>query len=81
MRTLLECAKEAALAGGKELIARRADMGAVRSKGWSTDFVTEADLAAGVAVARAIIERFPEARFVIEEDEVYDLGSRSPRHA
>ena len=74
MRTLLDCAMEAALAGGRELIARRADMGAVRSKGWATDFVTEADLASGVACARAITERRPGARFVIEEDEVYDLA-------
>jgi myo-inositol-1(or 4)-monophosphatase len=49
-------------------------MGAVRSKGWSTDFVTEADLASGIAVARAITERFPDACFVIEEDEVYGLA-------
>jgi myo-inositol-1(or 4)-monophosphatase len=49
-------------------------MGVVRSKGWSTDFVTEADLAAGVAVVRAITQRLPDARFVIEEDEVYDMG-------
>ncbi len=74
MQTLLDCAMEAALAGGRELVARRANMGAVRSKGWSTDFVTEADLAAGVAVVRTITERLPDARFVIEEDEVYDMG-------
>jgi myo-inositol-1(or 4)-monophosphatase len=74
VRTLLDCATEAALAGGRELVARRADMGAVRSKGWATDFVTEADLAAGVAVATTIAERLPNARFVIEEDEVYDLA-------
>jgi len=75
VRKLLDCAIEAARAGGRELIARRADMGAVRSKGWATDFVTEADLASGVACARAIMERLPGARFVIEEDEVYDLAS------
>jgi myo-inositol-1(or 4)-monophosphatase len=74
VRTLLDCALEAALAGGQELIARRANMGTVRSKGWTTDFVTEADLASGVAVARTITERLPGARFVIEEDEVYDLA-------
>jgi len=74
VRALLECAIEAARAGGRELVARRADMGAVRSKGWSTDFVTEADLASGVACAREVTRRFPDARFVIEEDEVYDLA-------
>jgi len=74
VRKLLDCAVEAARAGGQELVARRADMGAVRSKGWATDFVTEADLASGVACAQAIVERLPHARFVIEEDEVYDLA-------
>ena len=74
MRNVLDCAIEAARAGGRELVARRADMGAVRSKGWSTDFVTEADLASGVACARAITALFPDARFVIEEDEVYDMA-------
>ena len=47
--------------------------GAVRAKGSSTDFVTEADVASGVAVVRSILERDPDARFVVEEDEVYDL--------
>jgi len=44
VRKLLDCAIEAARAGGMELLARRDDMGAVRSKGFATDFVTEADL-------------------------------------
>jgi myo-inositol-1(or 4)-monophosphatase len=75
VRKLLDCAIEAARAGGMELLARRDDMGEVRSKGFATDFVTEADLASGVACARAIEKRLPGARFVIEEDEVHDLAS------
>jgi myo-inositol-1(or 4)-monophosphatase len=74
VRQLLEFAIEAARSGGRELIARRANMGAVRSKGFATDFVTEADLASGVACARAIADHLPGARFVIEEDEVHDLA-------
>ena len=74
MRKLLDCAIASATAGGAELVARRDNMGEVRSKGWATDFVTEADIASGVASARAIAELLPDARFVIEEDEVYDLA-------
>jgi myo-inositol-1(or 4)-monophosphatase len=49
------------------------NMGAIRSKSSAIDFVTEADVASGVAVVRAIMERDPAARFVVEEAEVYDL--------
>lgn len=73
MRDALETAKAAALAGGVVLESMRESMGAVRAKGSSTDFVTEADVASGVAVVRTILERDPAARFVVEEDEVYDL--------
>lgn len=74
MNPLLEAAEAAARGGGVVLDARRADLGLVRSKTSATDLVTEADIAAGVAAARAIAERFEDARFVIEEDEVYDLA-------
>jgi myo-inositol-1(or 4)-monophosphatase len=70
----LEAAVAAARAGGAELAARREDHGTTRSKSSPTDFVTEADIASGVAVARALLERDRNARFVIEEDEVYDLA-------
>ena len=73
MRQALETAKVAALAGGRVLEAMRTDMGVIRSKAWATDFVTEADVASGVAVVRAILEHDRSARFVVEEDEVYDL--------
>ena len=73
MREALETATFAARAGGRVLEAMRTDMGSVRSKAWATDFVTEADVASGVAVVRTILERDKGARFVVEEDEVYDL--------
>jgi myo-inositol-1(or 4)-monophosphatase len=75
VRELLHCAVEAAKAGGRELAARKDHVGAVRTKGFATDYVSESDIASGVAVARAILGRYPNARFVIEEDEVYDLAS------
>ncbi len=74
MDTHLQTAIAAAEAGGVVLSSRVGDLGAVRSKGSPTDFVTEVDIASGVATALAIAERLPGARFVIEEDEVYDLA-------
>ncbi len=74
MRELLETAMTAARAGGAVLEARQGSAGEIRSKAWSIDLVSETDIAAGVAVARAIAERHPDARFVIEEEEVYDLA-------
>jgi len=69
----LETAQAAALAGGRVLQDMRENMGVVRSKGTATDFVTDADVASGVAIVQAITQRDPDARFVVEEDEVYDL--------
>lgn len=74
MRDELETAKLGARAGGRVLETMRTDMGVVRSKGWATDLVTEADVASGVAVVKAILECDAGARFVVEEDEVYDLA-------
>lgn len=73
MRTALETAKAAALAGGRVLESMRESMGLVRSKSSAIDFVTEADVASGVAVVREILTHDPGARFVVEEAEVYDL--------
>jgi myo-inositol-1(or 4)-monophosphatase len=72
---LHETAIHAARAGGAVIEARVADMGEVRSKSASSDLVTDTDVASGVAVCRAIADRLPGARFVCEEDEVYDLAS------
>lgn len=66
-------AEEAALAAG-QLIAERAGMtGLVRSKSTDSDLVTETDVQAGVLAARAILAADRNARFVIEEAEVFDL--------
>jgi myo-inositol-1(or 4)-monophosphatase len=46
----------------------------VRSKSASSDLVTDTDVASGVAVVRAIAEQCEGARFVCEEEEVYDLA-------
>ncbi|NTU71991.1 MAG: inositol monophosphatase [Coriobacteriia bacterium] len=78
MREALETATAAALAGGRELEARRDAMGAIRSKSSAIDFVTEADIASGVAVARVILERDPLARIVVEEPEVAELLGFEP---
>jgi len=74
VRDELEAAIAAARAGGDVLAAHRDDHGASRSKSSPTDFVTEADIASGVAVARCLSDRDRDVRFVIEEEEVYDLA-------
>ena len=74
MQNLLDTAKAAALAGGVIIESRVADMGEIRSKSASSDLVTDTDIASGVAICRAIAERIPGARFVCEEEEVYDLA-------
>jgi len=74
MDWLLDTAIAAAEAGGATLRALAADFGAVRVKSSSVDFVTDADIAAGVAAVRTVAERVEGARFVIEEPEVYALA-------
>jgi myo-inositol-1(or 4)-monophosphatase len=74
MRDALEAAVAAARAGGAELAARRDNHGTTRSKSAPTDFVTEADISSGVAIAKSLLGHDRDARFVIEEDEVYDLA-------
>src|ERR1035437_2424768 len=74
MPDLLECAVEAARAGGTVLPDRVGTIERVRTKSSATDLVTEVDVASGVAVVRAIAARLPRARFVVEEPEVYDLA-------
>ena len=70
MPTPLTIARDAALAGGAVLSQRTADVGEVRSKSAATDFVTDADIAAGIATVRAILAHDPRARIVVEEPEV-----------
>lgn len=73
MLDVLDIAKTSALAGGLILHDRRRDMGVIRSKSSRTDFVTEADVASGVAIVSAILEQDPSARILVEEQEVYGL--------
>jgi len=70
---VLEIATASAMAGGMILHERQRDMGVIRSKSSRTDFVTEADVASGVAIVSAILERDPSARILVEEEEVYGL--------
>jgi len=69
----LDIAIAAAAAGGRVLNDRRNDMGAIRSKSSLSDFVTEADVASGVAVVSTILAHDPGARILVEEEEVYGL--------
>ncbi len=70
MPTPLAIARDAALAGGAVLSQRTANVGEVRSKSSATDFVTDTDIAAGIATVRAILAHDPRARVVVEEPEV-----------
>lgn len=74
MNSRLETAIAAACAGGEVLAKRAGDLGMVRTKTSAFDMVTEADVASGVAVVRYIADRFENARFIVEEPEVYGLA-------
>ncbi len=73
VNALLELTIAAARAGGAAIRAREGELGAVRSKSTAVDLVTDADIASGVAVVRAIAEAMPDARFVVEEREVFEI--------
>jgi len=73
VNALLELTIAAARAGGAAIRAREGDLGTVRSKSTVVDLVTDADVASGAAVVRTIAEAMPDARFVVEEREVYDV--------
>jgi len=74
MFDMLELARRAAHAGGKVIARAGTNTGGIRVKGAATDMVTEVDIAAGVEVVRTIAAEHRTARFVIEEDEVYELA-------
>ena len=78
MREALETAREAALAGAAVLRERAGTLGTVPAKSSFVDFVTDSDIASGVAVVSAIAERREAARFVVEESEVYELTGTKP---
>jgi myo-inositol-1(or 4)-monophosphatase len=56
----------------------RENMGDVRSKDSATDFVTEADVASGLAIVREILRLDPNARVLVEEPEVCEQLSLEP---
>ena len=69
---LRQLAERAARAGGS-VLANQADRAAgLHAKSSARDLVTAADIASGVAVARAIAGQLEAARFVVEEPEVYE---------
>lgn len=72
-RELLETAAAAASAGYEVIREHGRRLGAVRTKSSGVDFVTEVDVASGVAVVRSILGAMPDAHFVVEEPEVYGL--------
>jgi myo-inositol-1(or 4)-monophosphatase len=72
-RKYLEAAAAAATAGAEVIREHGRRLGRVRTKSSGVDFVTEVDIASGVAVVRSLMEAMPGARFVVEEPEVYGL--------
>ena len=74
MQSNLSIVQKAARAGAEAILERGRDVGDVRIKGEQTDVVTDTDIQSGIAVANSIKEVVPDARFVIEEEEVYDLA-------
>lgn len=75
MRDVEETARRAASAGAAVLRERAGNAGAIRTKSSAVDFVSEADIAAGVAAASFIASLDANARFVVEEPEVYELAN------
>jgi len=63
---LAEVAKQAALAGGEELMQWRGKF-STRTKG-PRDFVTDADLAAQQTIRRVLLGSFPDHQFIGEEE-------------
>lgn len=78
MTTLVGIAESAALAGGHVLAKKAGVFGEIRTKSSSTDYVTDVDIASGIAVASEILRLDPDARLLVEEPEVCDrLGCES----
>jgi len=75
VRDAEEIARRAASAGATALRDRAGNAGAIRTKSSAVDFVSEADIAAGVATVSLIAALDADARFVVEEPEVYDLAN------
>ncbi len=73
-RKILDIAALAARAGAEVIREHAGRFERVRTKSSGVDFVTEVDVASGVAVVSAISAALPGARFVVEEPEVYELA-------
>lgn len=71
-------AVNAAASGGTLVRHHAREKLGLRTKSSQIDFVTEADIASGVEIVRSILAEHPEARFVVEEEEVYSLAD-APR--
>lgn len=69
-----QIAERAARAGAAVLLEHYGHISGLRSKSGAADLVSAADVASGVAVVRTIKEQLPDARFVVEEPEVYALA-------
>jgi myo-inositol-1(or 4)-monophosphatase len=65
---------QAAVRAGGATIEASAVAGEVRTKSSSIDLVTDADIQSGVSTVKAILADEPDARFVIEEEDVFDLA-------
>ncbi len=78
MQTELDAARDAATAGAAVVSSRSGRIAHVRSKGSPTDYVSDVDIDAGVAIVKVIAARIPNARFVVEEPEVYELAGVVP---
>lgn len=78
LRTALEIAVFAARSGGDAIRENAVSDWSARSKSSVTDLVTEVDVASGVAVARAILERVPNANLLVEEPEVHEAIGVAP---
>lgn len=78
MHTSSDIARRAAVAGGSVLLSMREAMGVVRAKQTATDFVTEADVASGIAVVNEILRLDPRARVIVEEPEVCEQMGIEP---
>lgn len=74
MNDLRAVAEAAARAGGAVLLEHAGRITGLRTKSGAPDMVTAADVASGVAIARVIKQLLPNARFVVEEPEVYELA-------
>jgi myo-inositol-1(or 4)-monophosphatase len=72
MLEMLEAARSAAQAGADVLRDAGCDTRTARTKSSDVDLVTEADVASGVAIVESLAAAYPDARFVIEEAEVFD---------